>query len=407
LSDNGYVTVAVDESRCARCGLCEEIIFCPGPERCIGCLACVQGCPEQARVVLPDTRARRQINITVDGQALTVPEHITVRRALEMSGYSFGVAPGEGDIAAPCGTGGCWACMVQIDGQPARSCVSPVTDGMVIQTRLPADQPPLRIIHGPQPHTVGGKATPWWLKARNRYIEVAIWGAGCNLRCPQCQNFTTTYHSLAVPISPQEAARRVTRARRFYQVERIAISGGEATLNRPWLIQFFQAVRELDDDPELRLHLDSNGTLLTPDYLDELIREAGATDIGIEPKGPAVETFMRISGIQDPALAGRYLETAWEAIAYVVERYHDKVFLGVGMPYNRDLVSFDEVEAFGRRLASIDANVQLCVLDYFPTFRRRHLQRPEPAEMLAVKQVLEGTGLRKVIVQTTMGHLGP
>jgi pyruvate formate lyase activating enzyme len=387
--------------------MCEEIIFCPGRERCIGCLACVQGCPEQARVVLPDTRPRRQVNITVDGQALAVPECITVKRALEMSGYSFGIVPGEGDIAAPCGIGGCWACIVQIDGQPGRSCVSPVTDGMAIQTALPPDQPPLRIIHGPQPHTVGGKATPWWLKARASYVEVAIWGAGCNLRCPQCQNFTTTYHSTATPISPLEAARRAIRARRFYRVDRVAMSGGEATLNRPWLVQFFQATRKLNGDQELRLHLDSNGTLLTPDYLDELILDAGITDIGIEPKGPSVETFMRISGIQDPALAGRYLETAWEAIAYVVERYRDKVFLGVGMPYNHDLVSFDEVEAFGRRLASMDAGVQLCVLDYFPTFRRRHLQRPEPTEMLAVKQVLEGAGLKTVIVQTTMGHLGP
>jgi pyruvate formate lyase activating enzyme len=407
LSDKDYVTVVIDESRCARCGLCEEIISCPGPERCIGCLACVPSCPEQARIVLPDTSPRRQINITVDGQALAVPEHITVKRALEMSGYSFGITPGEGDIAAPCNTGGCWACMVQIDGQPARSCISPVAGGMAIQTVLPPGQPPLRIIHGPQPHTVGGKATPWWLKARIRYVEVAIWGAGCNLRCPQCQNFTTTYHSAGTPVSPQKAARSVARARHFYGVDRIAFSGGEATLNRPWLIQFFQAVRELDGDPELRLHLDSNGTLLTPDYLDELILDAGITDIGIEPKGPSVETLMRISGIEDPALAGRYLDTAWQAIAHVVERHRDRVFLGVGMPYNRDLVSFDEVEKFGRRLASIDANVQLCVLDYFPTFRRRHLRRPEPAEMLAVKQVLEGTGLRTVIVQTTMGHLGP
>ena len=55
---------------------------------------------------------------------------------------------------------------------------------------------PLRIVHGPEPHTVGGKATPWSEKRKGRYIEVAIWVAGCNLRCPQCQNFHVTYSFL-------------------------------------------------------------------------------------------------------------------------------------------------------------------------------------------------------------------
>jgi pyruvate formate lyase activating enzyme len=77
------------------------------------------------------------------------------------------------------------------------------------------------------------------------------------------------------------------------------------------------------------------------------------------------------------------------------------------MPYNRELVSLDEVEEFGRRLASIDPEVQLCVLDYFPTFRRQALFRPHPSEMLNVKRMLEGAGLRTVVVQTAIGHLGP
>jgi pyruvate formate lyase activating enzyme len=77
------------------------------------------------------------------------------------------------------------------------------------------------------------------------------------------------------------------------------------------------------------------------------------------------------------------------------------------MPYNRELVSLDKVEEFGRRLASIDPEVQLCVLDYFPTFRRQALLRPHPSEMLNVKRMLEGVGLRTVVVQTAIGHLGP
>jgi pyruvate formate lyase activating enzyme len=286
---------------------------------------------------------------------------------------------------------------------------------MAIETTLPrvrrgspqTDHVPRRIIHGPQGHAVGGKATPWWLKAERQYIEVAIWAAGCNLRCPQCQNFATTYDGTSQPMTPQEAALLVTDARQRYHVDRMAISGGEATLNRPWLVQYFHALKALNPDPQARLHLDSNGTLLTPGYIDELILEAGVTDIGIEPKAVQVATFQRITGIADAALAGRYLDTAWRAIEHVVTTYSGRVFLGVGMPYNRELVSLDEVEEFGRRLASIDPEVQLCVLDYFPTFRRQALFRPHPSEMLNVKRMLEGAGLRTVVVQTAIGHLGP
>jgi len=281
-----------------------------------------------------------------------------------------------------------------------------VKEGMTIRTELPNGFTPLRVIHGPQPHSVGGKGTPWWLKARGRYIEVAIWAAGCNLRCPQCQNFTTTYDGRSTPLSPQQAAERVTRARRRYGVNRMAISGGEPTLNRPWLVQYFRELKALNPDPDARLHLDSNGTLLSRDYIDELI-DAGVTDIGIEPKGVYPQTFMRIAGIEDEALARRYLGTAWRAIEYVVSRYKDRVFLGVGLPYNKVLIGLNEVEEFGRRLASIDPGVQLCVLDYFPTFRRRDIERPQPGEMLTVKRVLEEAGLKAVVVQTAIGHIGP
>jgi pyruvate formate lyase activating enzyme len=153
----------------------------------------------------------------------------------------------------------------------------------------------------------------------------------------------------------------VTHARGRYGVDRMAVSGGEATLNRPWLVGYFQALKALNPDPQARLHLDSNGTLLTPDYIDELVLEAGMTNIGVEPKAVQAATFQRVTKIADAALAGRYLETSWQAVKYVSGAYADRVFLGVGMPYNRELVGLHEVEAFGRRLARVDPEVQPCV----------------------------------------------
>jgi pyruvate formate lyase activating enzyme len=411
----GLTVARLDKDRCADCGFCRDPAICPSPGTCIGCGVCVEVCPHQARTLVVCPRPRKTIGVTVNGRSLSVPEHITVRRAIQLAGLAVGTGWGEGDVCAPCGTGGCYSCSVLVEGRDScesaqravRACVTAVKDRMVIHTDLPPGYVPGRIIHGPRAHTVGGKATPWWLKADRRYIEVAIWAAGCNLRCPQCQNYATTYDGTGRPATPQEAAELVTRARHLYRVDRMAISGGEATLNRPWLTGFFRALRALNPDPQARLHLDSNGTLLTPDYIDELVLEAGVTDIGIEPKAIRVETFQHITGIGHAALAERYLETAWQAVEYVATRYAGRVFLGVGMPYNRQLVTLDEVEAFGRRLAGIDPQVQLCVLDYFPAFRRPELRRPPSWEMLEVKGVLEGAGLRTVVVQTALGHVGP
>ena len=55
----------------------------------------------------------------------------------------------------------------------------------------------------------------------------------------------------------------------------------------------------------------------------------------------------------------------------------------------------------------VDCGFCRSVLDYFPTFRRQNLHRPHLSEMLKAKRTLEGAGLRMVVVQTAMGHLGP
>ncbi|RLE48389.1 MAG: radical SAM protein [Candidatus Methanomethylicota archaeon] len=348
---------------------------------------------------------RSLVKVEVNGVAYEVNRKMTVKEFLESIGYEFSDAPSHDKPAALCCTGGCYACSLMISGQVKPACITMLEDGMKIDTDY-SKVKPLRIVHGPQPHTVGGKATPWWYKRAGRYIEVAIWVAGCNLRCPQCQNFDVTYDRWSKPITPEEAALKVSKARRIYGVDRMAISGGEPTLNRKWLIQFFKKLKELNPDDKARLHLDSNGTLLTEDYIDELV-EVGVTDIGVEPKGLYVKTFMEITDIRNESLAKRYLETSWRAIEYICERHIDKVFLGVGLPYNSAFITLDEVREFGEKLASINKSVQLCVLDYFPAYKRLDLVRPSPFEMLKVKRVLESTGLKNVIVQTSIGHIGP
>jgi pyruvate-formate lyase-activating enzyme len=79
--------------------------------------------------------------------------------------------------------------------------------------------------------------------------STSIWGAGCNLGCSQCQNYATTYDGVGGAVTPQQAALLVTHARQRYGVDRLAISGGEATLNRPWLVGYFQTLKALNPNP--------------------------------------------------------------------------------------------------------------------------------------------------------------
>jgi len=394
-----------------------EYFSCPGVGKpsidrfetaCIDCGICLVACPYQAVERIPDTVPRKDVRIRVDGEDFVVPERVTVKRALELLGLEFGEFPGGTEIFAPCGTGSCFACAMVIDGEARPACVTAVHDGMVTSLDLPGGYVPLRRVSGFQPHSVGGVGTPWWVKKSGRnWIEVACFAHGCNLRCPQCQNYTVTYGNVAPALTPLEAAATLTAQRRKYGVDRIAISGGEPTLNRAWLIRFFEELRRLNSDDRARLHLDTNATILTREFVDRLV-EAGMTDVGPDLKGLRTDTFMRIGGIVDGKLARRYLENAWSVTEYVIDRYFpEPLFVGVGIPYNRYLITLEEVREIGKKIASVNPEVQVCLLDYFPTFRRLGMEKPSVDEMGRAREMLVETGLKTVLAQTTIGYLGP
>ncbi|MCS7104272.1 MAG: radical SAM protein [Thermofilaceae archaeon] len=351
---------------------------------------------------MPAVKSDVTVTVFLDDVPLKVPSNTTIADALQTVGFRFNKPGREPSLA--CRTGGCWSCALPVDGRLERTCVTPVRNGIRISTSL-LDLEPLRIVHGPEPHLVGGKATPWWEVDYVHYVEAAIWTAGCNLSCPQCQNFTVTYDNSSPPLKPREAARLLAACHNLYRTRGVAVSGGEPTLNRLWLCSFFRELSKLLP-PRVRKHLDSNGTILSRDYVDELV-ENGCNNIGVEPKCVSVTSYMKITGLRDEEFASRYLENAWRIAQYIYENYRDRVYLGIGLVYNPRLVSLEEIADAGTRVASIGDDVQVTVLDYFPAFRRRDIERPSFAEMLKVKKILEAQGLKTVIVQTSRGRIGP
>jgi pyruvate formate lyase activating enzyme len=132
----------------------------------------------------------REVSILVDRKEVKVQEGITVKKALEVSGYKIAKYPEEDSLFVPCEVGGCWSCAVEVNEKLKPSCITPVKGGVRIKTDLPKDYQPKRIVQGFTGHTVGGVGTPWWLKGGYPYyIEVTCFAAGCNLRCPQCQKW--------------------------------------------------------------------------------------------------------------------------------------------------------------------------------------------------------------------------
>lgn len=392
-------------ARCGHCMVCEQYVVCAAgslfSDECTGCGACVLACPQNA-IELIEVEARPFISITVNGKNFEVPDGITVKDALSRCGFSVGKTL-DCDIFAPCEVGACYSCAAVINGKVEPTCITPVGRNMQILIELPRDHVPKRVVSGFSPHMVGGVGTPYVLKQSIYFIEAASFHHGCLFRCPQCQNFTIAFTGNMPVMTPPDVALRLNEVCQLYNLNRIAYSGGESTLNREFLLQCLQETRNLK--PGAQLHVDTNGAILTPGYIEDLI-SAGMTDIGIDLKAARVDTFMEITGVTE-ALAEHYGNNAWDAVRYLIDNHREDVFLGVGIPYNRRLISLDEIQVMGDALANIDPEVQVCVLDYRPTFRRMDMMRPTRTEMLNVKKILNNAGLRTVIVQTGGGHIGP
>jgi pyruvate formate lyase activating enzyme len=403
------------QDKCIDCRYCETAIACAKilySTDCIGCGACATACQVSA-ISMVTRHVEEYVTIQLDDDKVTVPQGISIKAALLYAGYTITKYPDKGAVFVPCETGGCFACAVVVnDKKLVRSCITPVANGLKIttDTAVIAKHAPVRIVHGFQGHPVGGVGTPWQLKGYD-YIECACFTAGCNFRCPQCQNWTTTYASTPEPLTPRDTATLMTATANRLNVDRLAISGGECTLNRRWLVSYIRELRKLNSNSgyrrrRRRIHVDTNASILTPDYIDELIA-AGMTDIGIDIKGMTVDTFIKITNVHDRTLARRYLDTEWTAAKYVIDTYSERVFIGIGIPYNKSLISHQEIQKMGERIAAIDPDVQVCVLDYRPEFRRKSLHRPSREEMNTVHKILKSTGLNTVICQTIWGYIGP
>ena len=375
--------VVARDDRCVHCGFCHQYVSCPtAGNGCIGCGICIKGCPQGARQLHRRSDSAVEIRCIIDGEEYTIKGPLSVRDALlELTGIPEIVGDEGWNDRARCDTGGCWNCAVVIDGVLSRSCLTPLREGMDIVTdpEIARRMEPRRIVTlmRPAPH-----------------YHPSVFVHGCNYDCDFCHNWELTFSSYGNALSPKEAVSmlRLDRERDYW----VGISGGEPTLNRRWLLDTIRELRRAL--PDSRIQLDTNASLLTCDYIDEIV-QSGISDISPDLKARRVDTFMKLCGIKSRDSAKLYLETSWNAVRYLDERYREKVFMAVSFPYHPRIHSLEELEDAGRTLAEINAGMPVTLIEYQPAFRLRDEAFIKPHEMETAKEVLLSAGLSRVIVQ--------
>lgn len=393
--------------KCQKCGVCSRSVSCPGEEEavCYGCGACALICPREALEMVEEKR-KGKVSLKVNGEKVWVPERITVEAALKEISRRLPLIPEEQSVFAPCGVGACWACAVEVDGVIKPACNVGVREGMKVKTKLPEDYVPVRIVGGFTGFIPGEQSGPYVDGVRFApYPEVCCYLAGCDFRCPQCQSWEISFKGIGNLFTPAHAAKRLTKEKEMRRAESItlSISGGECTLNRPWLIQFIKELKDLNPGPQVHILVATNGSLLTDSYVDELY-QAGMTDIVIGLKALHLENFMHVTGLRDRDLAEKYCRTAWDAVRYIDTEYKDKITLGVGFPYNKALNDVDEVKAMGEAIHSIDPAIVVDLQNYTPEFRAKFLLAPDD-EVAMVHRTLKDIGLEVVIYKTDDGRI--
>jgi pyruvate formate lyase activating enzyme len=324
------------------------------------------------------------VEIVVDGESCFVPSRITVTKALEILGKTEHI-----HSEAMCHTGACFSCAIAINGKPGRSCVTEVIEGMDIVTD------PSKVDNCPPERLVSFIQTPMQEDA------ISVFTHGCNLACDFCHNWQVTFSSTGYALTPDDVVFDLEPMVKSGKFSRLGISGGEPTLNRRWLVEFIDKFSsKYNTERKISIQVDTNATILTPDYIDELY-EAGMTDISPDIKALDLDTYIKVSGIKDRKLAETYLENSWRAMEHIAKEYKGKLYYIAAIPYHPEFMSKEELGRIGKKLFDLDKDLHVNLVEYQPAFRARNLKGVPMEEIMEAKSILNEAGLERVWCQSS------
>lgn len=89
-------------------------------------------------VILGDLEVKKKVHITVDGKTIDAAEGEPILAALLANGIKVqNISPKHHEPRGYfCGIGRCTNCVMTVNGDPnVRTCITPVEDGMVVETQ--------------------------------------------------------------------------------------------------------------------------------------------------------------------------------------------------------------------------------------------------------------------------------
>jgi len=136
-------------------------------------------------------------------------------------------------------------------------------------------------------------------------VSMVVFFAGCNFRCPFCQNASLIPMGSGKAVSLEYVLDRV-RTNRFL-LDAVCVTGGEPTLQAEGLMELCRLVKS----EGLLTSLDTNGS--RPEVVEALVSEGLLDRVALDIKGPLnPDVYGRVIGL--PGRAGSVLEKVLKTV---------------------------------------------------------------------------------------------
>lgn len=162
----------------------------------------------------------------------------------------------------------------------------------------------------------------------------------------------------------------------------VSFTGGDLYCRREYYVPLFKLLKR--EAPDLWIHIETNGYGLTRRNL-EAYWEAGLDSIWLDMKAYRGDVYRRLCG------------TANEHILELPGLIYDMGFiLEIVLLYIPGFVETDQIRLFGELIASVDKDIPVTLLAFFPEYKLLDHHSPSKEEVIRAFKALVENGLRKV-----------
>jgi len=223
-------------------------------------------------------------------------------------------------------------------------------------------------------------------------VSSVVFFAGCNFRCPYCQNSSLIPVDSGLEVAPDILRQRIET--NLGLLDSVVFTGGEPLLQKDALMEAARVVKNY----HLKLMLDTNGSL--PDTVNGLLDAHLVHRVALDVKAPlTAEDYGRVINL--PLLGAEMIEAVEETIEICNSH-------GVEIEARTTVVPTlsDEPEFIQRIASSLRGRCKVFYLQQFDNTgdildqRFKKLKPPTREQMVELAEVALGEGLDGVYIKT-------